>query len=161
MRVRDTKGIEINSDVRFGEKELRADDIEMLEVLITPESTLRGRRIQNLDLPARMGIVVLAINRHGTRLREKIKSIRLRMGDLLLVQGGRESMNLLRGSPDFAIFGEQNPSPSQGNKGLWIMLFLAAGIAAGTAGLMPLSTGLLAAAVATVLLRCMPDAQNL
>ena len=156
MRVRDTKGIEINSDVRFGEKELRADDIEMLEVLITPESTLRGRRIQNLDLPARMGIVVLAINRHGTRLREKIKSIRLRMGDLLLVEGGRESMNLLRGSPDFAIFGEQNPSPKQGNKGLWIMLFLAAGIAAGTAGLMPLSTGLLAAAVATVLLRCMP-----
>jgi len=156
MKVRETEGIEIRPDVEFGEKELKADELEILEVLVTPESFIRGRRLQDLDLPSRLGIVVLAINRHGRRLREKIKSVRLETGDLLLVQGARESMDALRASPDFAIFGEQNPSPHRGKKGLLVIAFLAMGVAASSAGLLPLSAGLLGAAVATVLLRCMP-----
>lgn len=156
MKVRETEGIEIRPDVQFGEKELKADDVEILEVLVTPESFLRGRRLQDLDLPRRLGIVVLAANRHGKRLREELKSVRLETGDLLLVQGPRESMEALRGSPDFAVFGEQNPVAHRGKKGLLVVAFLAIGITASSVGLLPLSAGLLAAAVAAVLLRCMP-----
>ncbi len=156
MKVRETEGIEIRPDVKFGEKELKADEIEILEALVTPESSLRGRRLQDLDLPRRLGIVVLAVNRHGIRLREKLKAVRLETGDLLLVQGARESMDALRGSPDFAVFGEQNPVVHRGKKGLLVIAFLAMGVAASSVGFLPLSAGLLAAAVAAVLLRSLP-----
>jgi di/tricarboxylate transporter len=156
MKVRETEGIEIRPDVAFGEKELKADELEILEVLVTPESFLRGRRLESLELPRRLGIVVLAVNRHGRRLRDKLKTVRLETGDLLLVQGARASMDALRASPDFAIFGEQNPAAHRGKKGLLVIAFFLFGVAVSSAGFLPLSAGLLAAAVAAVLLRCMP-----
>ena len=156
MKVRETGGIDIKPDIKFTDRELKADDLEILELLVTPQSGLRGRRIEDLDLPARLGVAVLAINRHGESLREKIKAVRLETGDLLLVQGPRESMESLRNSPDFATFGEQNPAPHRDAKGLLVLGFLATGVFLGATGLVPLSAGLLGAAVAAVLTRCMP-----
>ena len=92
MKVRETEGIDIRPDVKFADKDLGAGDLEILELLVTPQSAMRGRRIMNLDLPQRMGVTVLAINRHGRHLREKIKSVRLETGDLLLVQGSKDSI---------------------------------------------------------------------
>ncbi|HEY5792794.1 MAG TPA: SLC13 family permease, partial [Chthoniobacterales bacterium] len=68
MKVRETEGIEIKADFKFGDKALTSDRQQILELIVTPHSTLRGRRIMDLDLPARQGIVVLAINRHGQHL---------------------------------------------------------------------------------------------
>lgn len=156
IKVRETEGIDIRPDVKFGDKELNADEREIIEVIVTPLSELRGHRIEELDLPARFGVAVLAINRHGRRLRDKIKTVRLETGDLLLVQGPREVMDDLRKSPDFAVFGEPNTTPHRGKKGLLVLGFLGLGVILGGLDVVPLSAGLLGAAVATVLTRCMP-----
>lgn len=156
VKVRETEGIEIRPDVKFSDQLLKADDREILEVIITPLSELRGHRIQDLDLPARFGVAVLAINRHGRRLRDKIKSVQLETGDILLVQGQREAMETLRKSPDFAVFGEPNTTPHRGKKGLLVLGFLTLGVILGSLEVIPLSAALLGAAVATVLTRCMP-----
>lgn len=156
VKVRETEGIDIRPDVKFSDKELRADDREILEVIVTPLSELRGHRIQDLDLPARFGVAVLAINRHGRRLRDKLKTVRLETGDILLVQGHREAMETLRQSPDFAVFGEPNTVPHRGKKGLLVFAFLLLGILLGALEIIPLSAGLLGAAVATILTRCVP-----
>ncbi len=156
IKVRETEGIDIRPDVKFGDKELSADEREIIEVIVTPQSELRGHRIQDLDLPARFGVAVLAINRHGRRLRDKIKSVRLETGDLLLVQGPREAMDSLRKSPDFAVFGEPNTTSHRGKKGMLVLGFLVLGVILGGLDVIPLSAALLGAAVATVLTRCMP-----
>jgi di/tricarboxylate transporter len=156
LKVRETEGIDIKPDLEFGDLDLQSGDREILEVLVTPQSGLRGRRIDGLDLPIRLGVTVLAINRHGLHLREKLKSVILKTGDLLLVQGSRESMETLRASPDFAIFNEPNALIHRSRKGLLVLGFLALGVAASATGLVPLSAGLLAAAVATVLSRSLP-----
>lgn len=156
MKVRETEGIDIKPDVKFTDSELKADDLEVLELLVAPHSGLRGRRIEDLDLPGRLGVAVLAINRHGQRLRAKLKSVRLETGDLLLVQGPRESMESLQRSPDFATFGELNVTSHRDARGLLVLGFLAVGVFLSAVGLVPLAAGLLGAAVATVLTRCMP-----
>ncbi len=124
MKVRETEGIDIRPDVKFSDSVLEAGTMEILELLVTPQSGLRGRRIQNLDLPHRFGVTVLAINRHGRHLREKLKSVRLETGDILLAQGPRENMEALRNSPDFAVFDEQNPVAHRGAQGPPIILAL-------------------------------------
>jgi di/tricarboxylate transporter len=156
MKVRETEGIDIVPDVKFGDKELKGEDVQILEVLVTPLSGMLGRQIQNLNLPALHGITVLAVNRHGKRLREKLKTVRLEMGDLLLVRGATESMDALRASPDFAVFGEHTSPAHRGRKGLLVLAFLAVGVTANALGMVPLSAGLLGAAVAAVLIRAMP-----
>jgi len=156
VKARETEGIDIRPDVKFSDQLLKADEREILEVIVTPQSELRGRRIQDLDLPARFGVAVLAVNRHGRRLRDKLKAVRLEMGDILLVQGHMEAMEALRKSPDFAVFGEPNTTSHRGKKGLLVLGFFAASVILGALGIVPLSASLLGAAVATVLTRCMP-----
>lgn len=156
MRARETEGIDIRPDVKFGDKDLKLDNLQILEVLVTPQSSMRGRRIADLDLPRRLKITVLAVNRHGKRLRDKLKSVRLELGDLLLIQGPAESMDVLRNGSDFAVFSEQKVSTHRGRKGLMVLGFLAIGVIASAMGWVPLSAGLLGAAVASVLIRALP-----
>lgn len=156
MKVRETEGVEIKGDFKFGDKALTSDQQGILELIVTPQSSMRGRRLMDLDLPVRHGIVILAINRHGEHLREKIKSVPLETGDLLLVQGAVESLEALRQSSDFALFNELNPATHRGKKGLLVMAYLLAGVAISALGWVPLSAGLLAAAVATVLTHALP-----
>jgi di/tricarboxylate transporter len=156
LRVRDTEGIDIKPDVKFGDKDLKDGDVQILELLVTPLSSMRGRVIKDLDLPARMGVTVLAVNRHGRHLRGKLKTVRLEMGDLVLVRGSSESMEALKQSPDFAVYGEQNAGTHRGRKGLVVMGFLAAGVILSATGLIPLAAGLLGAAVASVMAKALP-----
>lgn len=156
MKVRETEGIDIRPDVKFNDSMLEAGSMEILELLVTPQSGLKGRRIQNLDLPNRFGVTVLAINRHGRHLREKLKSIRLEAGDILLVQGPQDTMDTLRSSPDFAVFDEQNPVANRGRKGLLILALLGIGVLLSATDHLPLSACLLSVAVAAVLTQCVP-----
>lgn len=156
MKVRETEGIDIRPDVKFSDSVLETGSMEILELLVTPQSGLRGRRIQNLDLPHRFGVTVLAINRHGRHLREKLKSVQLEAGDILLVQGPTETMDALRSSPDFAVFDEQNPVPNRSRKGLLILALLGIGVLLSATDHIPLSACLLSVAVAAVLTRCVP-----
>lgn len=155
MKVRETEGIEIQPDAKFGDSALRPDDHEILEVFITPLSGLRDRTLKEVNLPSR-GVTVLAINRHGHHLRRALSDVRMTMGDLLLVQGSPENMDSFRHSPDVAVFGELNPGLHRGKKGMIVLAAMLGGIIASATGIMPLSAGLLTAAVASVLLRTIP-----
>lgn len=155
MKVRAAEGIEIRADVKFGDADLKGED-EIMELLITPLSALRGRQLDELDLAGRHGIIVLAINRHGHLLRNKLKSVRLEMGDQLLVRGSRDTLAAIRTGPDFAPFGEQNFDLHRPRKGMMTLLFLLGGVAVSAMGIVSLPVGLLAAAVACVCIKALP-----
>lgn len=65
-------------------------DERVSEAVIAPGSLLAGHTAGHLDLHARHGINVLAISRSGERLTEKLRDIRLRSGDVVVVQGAEE-----------------------------------------------------------------------
>ena len=67
-------------------------DLSLAEVIVTPDSLLVGRTATQLDLRARYGANVLAVARHGYRLRQRLGSIRFAAGDILLVQAGDKAM---------------------------------------------------------------------
>jgi di/tricarboxylate transporter len=154
IKVKETAGIEILADVKVGDKDLQSDDIKVVEVLITPQSDLIGQTLKEANFRLRYGMTALAIYRHGQSLREKIGRIRLRVGDLLLVQGPADRLEGLRRHPDLWILEEFQPMPYRKSKGLYTLSFFSAAIVAGSAGWLPLSIAFLAAAVLSVLFRC-------
>jgi di/tricarboxylate transporter len=89
LKIKDASGIEIKSDVKHAEPNLRNEDSELVEALILPHSPLIGRTLKSIRFRERHGLQVLGINRHGSALFEKISLIPLRLGDTLLVQGRR------------------------------------------------------------------------
>lgn len=62
-------------------------------------ATLKSARFRN-----RFQVVVLAIKREHEILRTRLQNVALKAGDSLLVQGTQESLELLRGQPEFEGF---------------------------------------------------------
>ena len=73
-------------------KDLSTDDAELMEVVVAPRSMLVGRSARGLDLRRRYGMNVLAASRPGGAIRERPGTVAFRVGDVLLLQGPRESM---------------------------------------------------------------------
>lgn len=154
IRVKEAAGIEIRAEVKLGDKDLQSDQFRILEVLVTPQSSLRGQTLKESNFRARFGMTALAIYRHGQSLRDKIGRIRLRLGDMLLVQGPSDRLEELRRQPDLWVLGEYTPPVYSKTKGLYTIAFFVGAILIGSIGLMPLSVAFLSAAVLTLLTRC-------
>jgi Trk K+ transport system NAD-binding subunit len=69
---------------------LSGEGQQIAEIVVVQGSPLLGMTLRQLNFADRYQLLVLAINREGSTLetlREKIDQIRLRTGDILLVQG--------------------------------------------------------------------------
>lgn len=154
IRVKDAAGIEIRAEMKLGDKDLQSDQFRIIEVLVTPQSSLRGQTLKEANFRARFGMTALAIYRHGQSLRDKIGRIRLRLGDMLLVQGPSDRLEELRRQPDLWVLGEYTPPAYSKTKGFYTIAFFIGAIIVGSTGLMPLSVAFLSAAVLTLLTRC-------
>ncbi|WP_299820804.1 SLC13 family permease [uncultured Pontibacter sp.] len=153
MKVKETKGIQIMADAILS-KDLVTEDIRLAELLVVRQSNLIGKTIKEVEFTRRYGLVVLAISRHGETLRSKIGSIRLQLGDLLLVQGAAERLDQLRQSNNVALLDAFEPVLFRKRKGIIAIACFILAIAAGTTKLLPLSIAFLLAAILTILFRC-------
>ena len=75
-----------------GEEEARSDDVGLMELVVRQESGLAGRSASDIQLRARYGINLLAVSRDGRSSRTRLRSLRLRQGDVLLMQGPPETV---------------------------------------------------------------------
>ena len=155
MAVKDASGIEIHAETKLEDEALQTDDVKIAELLITPKSTLIRRTLKEANFRQRFGLAVLAIYRHGQSLGRKLGVIRLRAGDLLLVQGSEERLlslehdtNLLR------LDVTEAPSADRRQKGFRALAFFVVAVIAGGFGLAPLPICFLSAAAMTVATRC-------
>ncbi len=83
----DTVGLELVASQDLGEEALGSEDVSVLEAVIMPNSVMEGRTVIDLNLRWRYGVNLLAVARQGARLRERLKNVRFRVGDVVLLQG--------------------------------------------------------------------------
>ncbi len=89
-RFRGVYGLEF-----FGEKttsEKAVGDLQLTEVIVTPESRIVGRSAIELRLRARRGVALLGISRKGRRFTKRVRHERIRAGDVLLLIGPTENI---------------------------------------------------------------------
>jgi di/tricarboxylate transporter len=75
------------------EKEKPSDEVALMELVVRPEGTIVGRSASDISLRSRYGINMLAISREGARSRFRLRTIKIRPGDLLLMQGPGEAIS--------------------------------------------------------------------
>jgi di/tricarboxylate transporter len=75
------------------EKEKPSDEVTLMELVVRPEGTIVGRSASDISLRSRYGINMLAISREGARSRFRLRTIKIRPGDLLLMQGPGEAIS--------------------------------------------------------------------
>lgn len=112
LKIKDERGLDILPDVQFGQQTLEenlSSGIEgVAEVLILSNSNLTGSTLKELRFRQRYNATVLAIRRGQELVRDRLGKVPLRFGDLLLVQGPKESFLGLQTSRDLLVMDQRN-----------------------------------------------------
>ena len=119
------QGVDVAPDLREPSVEMKPRDTTLAELIVRPASEAIGQRVRDVQLHARHGAVVLAVQRHGVHVREKVADLRLRFGDVLLVQADASALAGLADSPDFVVVesvGERVLAPHRARLALAVML---------------------------------------
>ena len=155
MAVKDASGIEIHAETKLEDEALQTEEVKIAELLITSKSTLIRRTLKETEFRQRFGLAVLAIYRHGQSLGSKLGAIRLRAGDLLLVQGTEERLQSLQHDTNLLrLDATEAPSVDRRQKGFRALAFFAFAVIAGGLDLAPLPICFLSAAAMTVATGC-------
>ena len=84
---------EVSDQSRVEEKPLPFDEIVLAEFAVFPESSLTGLSASDILLRTRYGINLLAVSRQGHRSISRLRTMPLRAGDVLLMQGPPEALS--------------------------------------------------------------------
>jgi di/tricarboxylate transporter len=69
------------------------EEMTLVEVAILPASALAGRSVRDIRLRHRYGINLLAVSRQGQRTLSRLRTMPLRPGDVLLLQGEADAIS--------------------------------------------------------------------
>jgi di/tricarboxylate transporter len=126
-------------------------DLNLAEVIVTPESILVGRTAKSLDVRERHGVNVLAVARQGHRLRERLGKIRFAAGDILLVQVSEESLQAALNQLACLPLASRGLRIGQPSNVILASVIFAAALALIALEFVPAATALVAAALVMVL----------
>ncbi len=138
-----------------GLEQIAAHEGVVFEGAVAPNSEIIGQSISELNFRQRFRVIVLAIHRGGENVRDKLETLPLQMGDILLLMGTEQAVNALRQGNDIILF-DRPPLPSLSrHKRIPLVLgTIAAVVAAETAGLVPIHLGAIAGALLVCLTGC-------
>ncbi len=89
LNIKAEAGLEIKADFKLNDRDLESGEVELFEVMVMRNSRLVGQTLKTMSFRQMYDLTVLAINRHGEKFVDKLSSVRLKFGDVLLVQGNR------------------------------------------------------------------------
>jgi di/tricarboxylate transporter len=85
-------GIRLTSDDHLDDHDISGEQMSLAEILIGRNQHLKGKTIKEIGFKNSYGAVVLAIKHRGEILHEKLNRVKLRTGDILLVEVGKDRL---------------------------------------------------------------------
>ena len=154
LQVKDTAGIEIRPDVALSDPDLRTEDTTLVEALVVPGSRLVGRSLRAVGFRERYGLQVLALNRHGRNVLEKLSRSVLRVGDVLLVQGRIRSINRLADEGSVSVLNAVEETRVNRSRAWRAMAIFAGSLTLATLNVLELPVAVMLGAFAVFVTRC-------
>jgi di/tricarboxylate transporter len=105
FQLKDKLKLELAPKFRLEDQTLETKELELVEVLVAPQSRLAGRTLAEVDFHRRFHVVVLAMHRRSHVLRDKLADVRLRFGDALLLLGPKEDIARIRANENLIVIG--------------------------------------------------------
>jgi di/tricarboxylate transporter len=165
VNFRQEPGLELRPVEKYGDTTTEAggedDEVadRLVQAVVAPNSDFVNRTIAEVDFRRRYGAIVVGIWRKRGWMQTEMSRVKLRAGDVLVLQGDEEALGRIEADPAFLMLvpfqGEATPRGKAGLAGL-IMLTT---VAAAATGLLSIEIAALAGAAAMVLTRCITARQ--
>ncbi|MBM3851656.1 MAG: SLC13 family permease [Verrucomicrobia bacterium] len=152
-RARAMPGFDFTAEA--GLEQIAAHEGVVFEGAVAPHSEIIGRSISELNFRQRFRVIVLAIHRGGQNVRERLETLPLQMGDILLMMGTPQAVDGLRRGDDLILFDRPPvPSVSLHRRIPLVLAVIGAVVTAETLDWMPIEIGALAGAALLCLTGC-------
>ena len=131
LQIKAEQGLDILPDVKFNQKrlatELNSSQEGVAEALILSNSRLIGTTLKDVRFRQRYNLTVLAIRRGEELIRDRLGKVRLQFGDLLLVQGAKQSLLGLQTTRELLVIEQKEPVAIRYDKA-WIAIAIVLGV---------------------------------
>jgi di/tricarboxylate transporter len=145
-------GLTLTGAERAMDEKVRSDQIGLIEAVVQPGARVERRSAATLHLRRHFGVALLALAREGMPIRERIAEVRLRAGDVLLLQGEESELADAVAAMGCLPLATRNLNIGRGGKVLIPLLIFAASVLATVLGFAPVHVSFAAAVVALILL---------
>lgn len=135
------------------EREDVAEPLRGVEVVVEAHSLAAGRSARELCLQTRYGIKLLAVARAGERIRDQLATVRMRAGDLLLIQASEHALAPALQDLGLLPLAERSVTIGDARKRYLPLAILALAIVLVACQVLTVAVGFFAAAVAMVATR--------
>lgn len=129
----------------------------IMELIIPPQSSLVGERLLESSLHGEHETYIIAVKRRNIHYTEqKIRELKLRVGDILLVQCHQDELDRLRRNPDFIMVEDVHHEIVMKKKAPMAAIIFAAVVVAASTGLADIMVCALTGAFLMILTGCLP-----
>ncbi len=129
----------------------------MMELIIPPQSSLVGEKLLESSLQGEHKTFIIAVKRRNIHYTEqKIRELRLRVGDILLVQCHQDELERLRKNPDFIMVEDVHHEMVMKKKAPVAAIIFVSLIIAASTGLADIMVCALTGAFLMLLTGCLP-----
>ncbi|MBI1264663.1 MAG: SLC13 family permease [Alphaproteobacteria bacterium] len=133
-----------------------SDEIVLREYVVMPSAQLAGRSATDLNLRTRFGINLLAVSRDGQRSRARLRTIKLREGDLLLLEGAPEALSDLASDFGLAPLAERELRVPEPRKAIIASVIMAGAVGGAAFGLVPAAVSFALGVMASMITSTVP-----
>ena len=153
LKFKDDMKVLLLSDVKMNQAELTGKNHVIVEGIVSQQSALIGKTLQEFDFRSRFGSFVLAVKRQRELLRNKIAHIRLKFSDTLLIMVPKERLDILRTSNDLIVLEELDIHLRYERYWWFSILVIPAVMLLATFGVIPIVKGAVLGAILLLVLR--------
>ena len=146
-------GFELIGSKELDEPEEKTDEMDVAEVIVTPDSPLVGQTPQSMSLRHRHGVNLFALRRAGKPVTTRLREHRFVAGDVVLFQGFENSLTTAISELALLPLADRKLSLGNGRRGIVPVLLLALALLAVGLGWARVEVAFFAAALGCVLFR--------
>ncbi len=155
LEIESKYGLKILKNARVKDRELSSHNMKLSEVLVPPDSSLIGRTLQEAVFFRRHRLTVLAIQRRGRTLRDRLADIKLKENDTILLQGHKDDISHIMNSPNVIVTNELTDLYLRKDRAVIALAVLLAVVFLTALNVMPIMLAAILGAVAMVVTRCL------
>jgi len=163
VAFRETPGIELHPVDKFGDDTtaIPEEDVasRLVQAVVAPASDLVGRTLRSVDFKRRYGAIVVGLWRRRSLIREELAGLRLRAGDMLVLQGDDDSLARVERDPAFLMLVPFHGEARRRRYAALSVVIMLATVLLAAFNILPLEIAMLLGAAAVVLTRCITPRQ--
>jgi di/tricarboxylate transporter len=133
-----------------------SDDIVVREVVVRPGSSIVWRSAGELLLRSRFGLNLLAISRDGKQSRARLRAVKLRSGDVLLMQGPADVLAEFVAETGCVPLAEREVRIPDRGRAILSVAIMAGSIGLVTFGVLPAAVSFALGVLASMVVRTVP-----